>query len=88
MKKRFLSLFMCFIITLSAFSVGASAENILELKDGSQLRLDRESGYILGIDGTVSTEELAGEFSVPVTVKAQDGTERTGNGGFDDIVSA
>lgn len=79
---------MCFIITLSAFSVGAYAGNILELKDGSQLRLDRESGYILGIDGIVSTEELAGEFSVPVTVKAQDGNERTGNVASDDIVSA
>ena len=62
----------------------------LELTDASHLKLDRESGYIDMIDGTITAAELKENFASEVTVASPNGEAKADDAAVatDDVVTA
>lgn len=63
--KKFVSLMLVLLMlvgTMIGISSAVFAEESLTLAENSHLTLDRESGYLRGIDGTVTVGELLSEF--------------------------
>ncbi len=84
--KKLISFALASVMLLSA-AVSVQAEDTagLSLAEGSHLTLDRESGYVDKIDGTLTVGELKANFAGAVTVadKADDAAVAT-----DDVISA
>ncbi len=77
--KKLISLLLV-AATLAVLSPAVLSEEAggLVLTAESHLQLDREEGYIDGIDGIPTVSELAAEFEGAVTVLGADGTEKSG----------
>ena len=91
MKKILSAVLVGTMLLTSAAAVFAEDEqNGLALTDSSHLKLDRESGYIDMIDGTITAAELKENFATDVTVTSPDGEARADDADVatDDVVTA
>ncbi len=90
MNKKILSAILACAMLFAASPAVIAEDSGLALKAESHLKLDRETGYMHGIDGIPTVAELAKNFESPITVKSASGESKADDKlvACDDVISS
>lgn len=90
MNKKILSAILACAMLFAASPAVIAEDSGLALKAESHLKLDRETGYVDGIDGIPTVAELAKNFESPVTVRSASGESKADDKlvACDDVISS